>query len=100
MKKRWPKLTELQIAALACVRDNVVIPRIEYLSWRTLTIYRAYPRTEACVPPNARRGFNVTCQMKAFRKRKLIQIRERLRQGPVYDLTQVGADELAQHPEF
>jgi hypothetical protein len=95
-----PKLTELQIAALACVRDNVVVPRTEYLSRRTLTVYRACPRTEAVVHPKARRGFNVTCQMKSFRKRKLVQIRERLREGPVYDLTQAGADELAKHPEF
>ena len=95
-----PKLTELQLAALACVRDNIVVPRIEYLSWRTLYVYRAFPNIKVRVAPSARRGFNVTSQIRSFRKRHLIKLRERLREGNVYELTPAGTEELARHPEY
>jgi hypothetical protein len=95
-----PRLTELQVAALACVRDNVIVPTVEYLSWRKLYVYRAFPGIRVRVAPRDRRGFNVTCQIHSFRKRGLVKLRERLREGAVYELTPAGIEELSRHPEY
>ena len=97
-----PKLTELQIAALACVRDNRVIPRPEPLGRRTILKYRAFPKVEfpINVRPKDQRGFDVTSQIGSFRKRRLVRLRERLVEGPLYKLSPAGFEELDKHPEF
>jgi hypothetical protein len=94
------QLTELQIAALACVRDNLVIPTTETIGWRTFRKQRVRPDIPVRLSPKHRRGFDVTSQIRSFRKRRLLQIRERKYEGTVYTLTPAGFAELEKHPEF
>jgi hypothetical protein len=91
-----PKLTQLQLAVLACVRDAEVVPYIKYVpdkSWR------------GPVQAHKAHGFDVTSQINSLRKRKLIKFTNyyyaRLNfAGVVYGLTENGATELTQHSEF
>jgi hypothetical protein len=91
-----PKFTELQLAVLACVRDNEVIPYKKYVpgrSWgQPVGAYKAH-------------GFDVTSQIRSLRKRRLIKTSgyDYARVNPdgvVYALTRHGVAELQQHPEF
>ena len=90
------KLTELQLAALACVRDNEVMPYMKYIPGKSW----AGP-----VRAHKAHGFDITSQIKSLRKRRLIKFSDfdyaRLNPaGALYTLTEWGLTELAQHPEF
>jgi hypothetical protein len=85
------KLTELQLAVLAATRDNEVEP---YINYKLAKFVRFIPFAWRS------HGFDVTCQVCALRKRKLLTFKERYREGAVYDLSSAGAEELSKHPEF
>lgn len=97
-----PKLTELQLAALACVRDDAVRPAIEYIGWRKLQKHFALPRgIPARLSRKNSRGFDVTRQVQSLRKRRLIKFCGYASNGlPVYELAPAGVEALAEHPEF
>ena len=91
-----PKLTQLQLAVLACVRDNEVVPYLKYVPGRSW----AGP-----VRAHKAHGFDVTSQITSLRKRRLIKFSDfdyaRLNpSGVLYVLTAIGVSELEQHPEF
>ena len=86
------KLTEKQLAVLACVRDQEVVPYVKHLGWRSVRAHRAH-------------GFDVTSQIASLRKRYLIKIDgfnyKHLHPDRVcYVLSKSGVAELEQHPEF
>jgi hypothetical protein len=88
------KLTELQLAVLACVRDNEVRPYDKYVPGRSWA-----------VPVRAHKahGFDVTSQIWSLRKRRLIKFYDYAhlnRNGVLYALTADGIAELERHPEF
>ena len=85
--KQWPRLTERQLAVLACVRDKDVMPKRVTIGWGTFTLYMAH-------------GFNVTGQINSLKKRRLIRFDERLRVGIRFACSDEGIDVLQQHPEF
>jgi hypothetical protein len=85
------KLTELQLAILAATRDGEVEPYINYRLARFVHFVPFAWRSH---------GFDVTCQVRALRKRELIKFKERFREGTLYVLSPAGDEELSKHPEF
>lgn len=85
------KLTELQLAVLAASRDGEVEPYINYKLARFVHFVPFAWRSH---------GFDVTCQIRALRKRQFLKFKERYREGIIYDLSPAGAEELSKHPEF
>ena len=80
-----PALTDLQLAALAAARDGDVERYEKRVGYERYVAYRAH-------------GFDVTCQMQALRKRRLIWFRaagdHQIRPSPA------GLEVLKEHPEF
>lgn len=85
--KQWPKLTALQLATLACVRDREVAPKRVHIGWRVFTVYTAH-------------GFNITKQINSLKKRRLIRFDGLLPVGARFAATAEGETALQQHPEF
>src|SRR5262245_27528104 len=97
MNKRWPKLTELQLAVLACVRDDDVEPYIDYKRAKFI------PRTYGTPVSFRAHGFDVTSQLRSLRSRKLIAFNgyyKNRRRTAHYALSVQGQIELECHPEF
>ena len=91
-----PKLTELQLAVLACVRDNEVTPYNKHVPGR---------RWAGPVRAQKAHGFDVTSQIASLRKRRLIKFynydyAHLNANGVLYALTADGVAELERHPEF
>ena len=89
-KFRLPQLSQLQLAALAAVRDDEVRYTPMRLGYREVVKYTAH-------------RFDVTYQMRSLRKRWLIRYNPQYRRSrnvTHFVLTKAGAERLAQHPEF
>lgn len=84
------KLTELQLAVLACIRDDLIRgPFTKYAAGQSFLVFTVFNR------------FDVTGQIKSLRKRHLIKYPTRdQRHDAHFTLTDVGIAELAEHPEF
>ena len=84
------KLTELQLAVLACARDDLIRgPFTKYAAGQSFLVYVVFGR------------FDVTNQIKSLRKRRLIKYPTRdQRHDAHFSLTDAGLAELAEHPEF
>ena len=84
------KLTELQLAVLACTRDDLIRgPFIKYAAGQSFMTYKVFNR------------FDVTNQIRSLRKRRLIKYPTRdQRHDAHFTLTEAGLAELAEHPEF
>src|ERR1700743_416136 len=76
---KMPGLSDLQIAALACVRDDIVIGYERYVAYRA-------------------EGFDVPCQMHALKKRRLIYFRND--GSKLFRLSSFAIDVLARYPEY
>jgi len=85
------KLTELQLAVLAALRDNEVEPYINYKLARFVHFTPFAFRSH---------GFDVTCQIRSLRKRQMLKVKDRYREGPIFELNATGIEELSKHPEF
>ena len=82
---KMPGLTDLQIAALACVRDDIVTRYERRVGYERYIAYRA-------------EGFDVTCQMHALKKRRLIYFRSD--GSKLFRLSSFTMDVLARYPEY
>lgn len=85
------KLTELQLAVLACARDDLIEATVEYnkFAHTPLTVFRVFKR------------FDVTSQVRSLTKRRLMKWPGRdQRHDAHFRLTAFGLAELAEHPEF
>jgi hypothetical protein len=83
-----PKLSELQLAVLACARDDLIRIGKKYAAGRSFVVYFVW-------------HFEVTCQVRALTKRRLIKWPGRdQRHDAHFVLTAHGLAELAEHPEF
>lgn len=80
-----PKLSDLQLGALAAVRDDEVEPYELRVGYDRYQAYRSH-------------GFDVTCQIQSLRKRRLIRSKSDGSKRPV--LTPHGAGILSEHPEY
>lgn len=78
-----PALTDLQLAALAAARDGDVERYEKRVGYERYMAYRTH-------------GFDVTCQIQALRKRRLIWFRpaDEVRPSPA------GLEVLSEHPEY
>ena len=87
---KLPQLTEMQVAVLACVRDDMVRgPFIKNVGWLKIQVFIVLNR------------FDVTKQIRSLRKRRLIKYPTRdSRHDAHFSLTAWGLAELAEHPEF
>lgn len=82
---KLPKLTELQIAALACVRNGEITKYEKRVGYERFVAWKS-------------NGFDITCQIHALKKRKLI--RSSYKRDGLFILTPWGEQALEQHPEF
>jgi hypothetical protein len=83
-----PKLSELQLAVLACARDDLIRRNIKRIFGQDIVEYRAL-------------GFIVTSQVRSLTKRRLMKWAGRDgRHDAHFLLTAWGLAELAEHPEF
>lgn len=84
------KLTELQLAVLACARDDLIRgPFPKYAAGRSFVSFIVFSR------------FDVTGQIRSLTKRRLMKWPGRdQRHDAYFVLTEQGVAELAQHPEF
>lgn len=80
-----PALTDLQIAALAAVRDGDVERYEKRVGYERFTAWRTH-------------GFDVTCQMQALRKRRLVWLKSDVSQNP--RLSPAGVEILKEHPAY
>ena len=86
---KLPRLTEMQLAVLACVRDDMVRVQKNYRFGYHIVMYTVLKR------------FDVTNQIRSLRKRRLIKYPTRdSRHDAHFSLTAWGLAELAEHPEF
>lgn len=85
-----PKLTELQLAVLACARDDLIRgPFTKYVGGRNFVVFTVFRR------------FEVQQQIRSLVKRRLMKWPGRdQRHDAHFRLTEHGIAELAQHPEF
>ncbi len=85
-RNKWmPDLTELQLAALAAIRDGDVEKYDKRVGYRVFIAYRTH-------------GHDITCQSQSLRKRRLI--RYDWQGTKMLAITDLGLEELAKHPEF
>jgi hypothetical protein len=86
---KLPRLTELQLAVLACARDDLIRKGVYRISYRLEFVeYRAL-------------GFVVTSQVRSLIKRRLMKWAGRDGRHDAHILLTVwGLEALAQHPEF
>lgn len=84
------KLTELQLAVLACARDDLIRgPYNRYAAGRSFVAFIVFNH------------FDVTNQIRSLVKRRLIKWPTRnQRHDAHFTLTEHGLAELAEHPEF
>lgn len=82
---KMPGLSDLQIAALACVRDDIVTRYEKRIGYERYVAYRA-------------EGFDVTCQMHALKKRRLIYFRSD--GSKLFRLSMFAMDVLSRYPEY
>lgn len=84
-----PKLSEMQLAVLACARDDLIRKNVKRIgSYLEFIEYRAL-------------GFVVTSQVRSLTKRRLMKWAGRDgRHDAHFYLTAWGLAELAKHPEF
>lgn len=82
---KMPGLSDLQIAALACVRDNIVTRYEKRVGYERYVAYKA-------------EGFDVTCQMQALKKRRLIYFRSDGSQ--LFRLSLFAMDVLSKYSEY
>lgn len=84
------KLTELQLAVLACARDDLIRgPFPKYAAGRSFICFKVFNR------------FDVTGQVRSLTKRRLMKWPGRdQRHDAHFVLTDAGIAELEQHPEF
>lgn len=82
---KMPGLSDLQIAALACVRDDLVTRYERRVGYERYIAYAA-------------EGHNVTCQMQALKKRCLIYYRSD--GSKLFRLSSFAMYVLAKYPEF
>ncbi|WP_316397316.1 hypothetical protein [Bradyrhizobium sp. 33ap4] len=80
-----PKLTDLQLAALAAVRDGDVQRYEKRVGYDRFEAFRTH-------------GFDVTCQMQSLKKRRCIRMKSDGSRTP--QLTPAGVAVLAEHPEY
>ena len=90
------KLTDLQLAVLACARDDFIRAGNKYAAGRWFIAFTVFNPTRK-IPAH----FDVTSQIRSLRKRRLIKWPTRdQRHDAHFILTEHGLAELAQHPEF
>lgn len=82
---KMPGLSDLQIAALACVRDDLVTKYERRVGYERYVAYSA-------------EGHDVTCQMQALKNRRLIYYRSD--GSKLFRLSSFAMDVLARYPEF
>jgi hypothetical protein len=83
------KLTELQLAVLACARDDLIRAGTKSLGWRSVIQFTVFDY------------FDVTTQVRSLTKRRLMKWPGRdQRHDAHFRLTEAGLAELAEHPEF
>ena len=83
------KLTELQLAVLACARDDLIRIGTKYAAGRSFVVFRVF------------NFFDVTTQVRSLTKRRLMKRPGRdQRHDAHFILTPAGSTELAEHPEF
>jgi hypothetical protein len=82
---KMPGLSDLQIAALACVRDDTVTRYEKRVGYERYVAYRA-------------EGFDVTCQIYALKKRRLIYFRSD--GSRLFRLSSFAMDVLAKYSEY
>ncbi len=93
---KLPKLTEMQLAVLACARDDMIRKGVKYI-WKNLP----FVEYTVTVPFGKRRTFSVTTQVRSLTKRKLMKWAGRDRRHDAhFHLTAWGIETLAEHPEF
>ena len=85
-----PKLSELQLAVLACARDDLIRgPYTKYIVGHEIVVFTVFGR------------FEVQQQIRSLIKRRLLKWPNRdQRHDAHFPLTANGLAELAQHPEF
>lgn len=84
-----PKLSELQLAVLACVRDDLIRKDTKYIGGRTFVVFFVFKQ------------FDVTSQVRSLTRRRLIKWPgPDQRHDAHFRLSDAGLVELAQHPEF
>ena len=83
------KLTDLQLAVLACARDDLIRIGTKYAAGRSFVQFTVFKR------------FDVTTQVRSLIKRRLMKWPGRdQRHDAHFILTAAGVAELAEHPEF
>lgn len=83
------KLSELQLAVLACARDDLIRAGTKYAAGRSFLAFTVFNR------------FDVTTQVRSLTKRRLMKWPGRdQRHDAHFILTNAGLAELAEHPEF
>lgn len=82
---RLPQLTDLQLAALAAIRDGEAEKYEKRVGYERFVAYRCH-------------GHDITCQVQALKKRRLIRYSYDGAKGLA--LTQFGVEALTAHPEF
>lgn len=84
-----PKLSELQLAVLACARDDLIRKGIKYIGGRSFIVFTVFGR------------FNVTSQVRSLVRRRLMKWpTPDQRHDAHFRLSDAGLVELAKHPEL
>lgn len=83
--RHMPGLSDLQVAALACVRDDLVTRHTSRVGYSRYVVYRA-------------EGFDVTCQMHSLRERRLIYYRSD--GSRLFRLSLFAMQVLERYPEY
>lgn len=82
---KMPGLSDFQIAALACVRDDIVLRYEKRVGYERYVAYKA-------------EGFDISCQIEALKKRRLIYYRSD--GSKLFRLSSFAIDVLAKYPEY
>jgi hypothetical protein len=86
---KLPRLTEIQLAVLACARDNMIRKGLRRFGHRLFVQYKVFDH------------FDVTTQVRSLTKRRLMKWPGlNARHDAQFILTSWGLAELAEHPEF